>query len=374
MIAVFNMLLIVGAIQGFVFNIVTFLLRKKIEKPILFLNLFIFFISMNNLQTWLIENTYISSNFFLSYFRIPWYVLIVPMFYAFVRTYLGVEKRKRSFLPMSFFVFFIEFLSTSTMILLIQQKILLVENLEHYYSLEDAFTLGYSLFIFYNAITLIYNYDKLLIPVLSFDDLDWLKRFVRLGGLVMLLWLLSVLFNNFSVSIRSPYNYYPLRLGSSILIYWIGYQGFFRYVILKDRIDIRKELKKEIIQQNSRTKDLQKTQRQESVFHDVNTYILNNHKYLNPNFSLEKLSEELNIGTTKLSLLINQYSDYNFSDYLNKLRVEKAKILLKDSSYKAYTIVSIGLECGFNSKSTFYAAFKKFTDVTPTQFRKQIIT
>lgn len=51
MTAIFNFLLIAGALQGFVFNIATFLSRKKVEKPILFLNLMVLFLSLNNLQT-----------------------------------------------------------------------------------------------------------------------------------------------------------------------------------------------------------------------------------------------------------------------------------------------------------------------------------
>jgi len=71
-----------------------------------------------------------------------------------------------------------------------------------------------------------------------------------------------------------------------------------------------------------------------------------------------------------LSKLINNYSEYNFSDYINSLRVAQAKALLKDDDFDNYTIVAIGLECGFNSRSTFYTAFKKFTDLTPSEYRK----
>jgi len=70
-------------------------------------------------------------------------------------------------------------------------------------------------------------------------------------------------------------------------------------------------------------------------------------------------------------MLVNQFSEKNFSDYINSLRVDEAKKLLKNADFEAYTIVAIGLECGFNSKSTFYTAFKKFTGQTPTAYRKQ---
>ena len=104
---------------------------------------------------------------------------------------------------------------------------------------------------------------------------------------------------------------------------------------------------------------------------EYNNYIKKNKRFLDPTFSLERLSSEMGISTSKLSHLINQESGYNFPDYINLLRVEKAKKYLIKSDYSAYTIVAIGLECGFNSKSTFYSAFKKFTNVTPSEFKEQ---
>jgi AraC-like DNA-binding protein len=110
---------------------------------------------------------------------------------------------------------------------------------------------------------------------------------------------------------------------------------------------------------------------EENKFQQIRTYIEKNKRFRDPTFSLEKLASEMKISTSKLSHLINQESGYNFSDYINYLRVEKAKKYLTKPNYSAYTIVAIGLECGFNSKSTFYTAFKKFTHVTPSEFREK---
>jgi AraC-like DNA-binding protein len=109
----------------------------------------------------------------------------------------------------------------------------------------------------------------------------------------------------------------------------------------------------------------------ETKFQMIKNYIEKNKRFRDPLFSLEKLASEIGISTSKLSHLINQESGYNFSDYVNYLRVEKAKKYLTKSNYSAYTIVAIGLECGFNSKSTFYAAFKKFTSLTPSEFKEK---
>ena len=48
--------------------------------------------------------------------------------------------------------------------------------------------------------------------------------------------------------------------------------------------------------------------------------------------------------------------------------------MLVDAHYKNYTIESIGLECGFKSKSNFYITFKKLTGQTPNQYKSQKIS
>ena len=54
---------------------------------------------------------------------------------------------------------------------------------------------------------------------------------------------------------------------------------------------------------------------------------------------------------------------------MNGYRIEEAKKLLLDPKNKNFTILSVGFEAGFNSKTTFNTVFKKFTGLTPTEFR-----
>ncbi len=58
----------------------------------------------------------------------------------------------------------------------------------------------------------------------------------------------------------------------------------------------------------------------------------------------------------------------NFSDFVNNYRIEEFKSKIQDPGNKKYTILSIAMDCGFNSKSSFNTVFKKLTGQTPTQY------
>jgi len=63
--------------------------------------------------------------------------------------------------------------------------------------------------------------------------------------------------------------------------------------------------------------------------------------------------------------------DKSFYDYINHYRVEEARQLLIDPGKAGYKISSIAYDAGFNSVSTFNEVFRKFTGLTPSQFRKK---
>ncbi|MFO7891996.1 MAG: helix-turn-helix transcriptional regulator [bacterium] len=93
--------------------------------------------------------------------------------------------------------------------------------------------------------------------------------------------------------------------------------------------------------------------------------------YLSNNLSIQDLAEECGIPAYHLSQIINEQFNQNFFDFINRYRIEEAKKLLTDSVKKHYTILAVAYEVGFNSKSAFNKAFKKYTHETPSQFRDQ---
>ncbi|HOO71555.1 MAG TPA: helix-turn-helix domain-containing protein [Spirochaetota bacterium] len=91
--------------------------------------------------------------------------------------------------------------------------------------------------------------------------------------------------------------------------------------------------------------------------------------YSEEDITLQDLADELSLTIHQLSHLINENYNMNFNNFINSFRVEEAmKMLVEESSR---SIISIAHEVGFSSKSAFYAAFARFTGMTPTQYRKE---
>ncbi|WP_282089704.1 helix-turn-helix domain-containing protein [Aquimarina algiphila] len=108
-----------------------------------------------------------------------------------------------------------------------------------------------------------------------------------------------------------------------------------------------------------------------ATFAKINEYVLTEKKYLSPEINLHSIAMFFDISKGYISQLINVHAEKSFNDYINELRFEDSKKMLLDHHYNHYTIESIGLECGFKSKSNFYTTFKKFSGLTPNQYKKQ---
>ncbi|OQX88263.1 hypothetical protein B6D60_02390 [candidate division KSB1 bacterium 4484_87] len=93
--------------------------------------------------------------------------------------------------------------------------------------------------------------------------------------------------------------------------------------------------------------------------------------FLNHSLTIKELAERLNIPAYQLSQLINEHFGKNFFEFINSHRIEEAKQRLSDPKLSHYSILAIAYDAGFNSKSVFNTAFKKYTGMTPSEFRER---
>lgn len=102
----------------------------------------------------------------------------------------------------------------------------------------------------------------------------------------------------------------------------------------------------------------------------VAEYLESSEAYTNPNLSLKDVAKATGLSSKNLSRAINTVPEKSFFDLVNGLRVEKSKGLLLAKKERGYTLDTIAEECGFNSRFTFNAAFKRATGLTTSEWLK----
>lgn len=91
--------------------------------------------------------------------------------------------------------------------------------------------------------------------------------------------------------------------------------------------------------------------------------------FLEPNLKISDLAAKLNMPSHYLSQVLNEEMQTNFYDFINGYRVKEAGQRLLDKNYRHYSILAIGLDCGFTNKTTFNRTFKKITGLTPSEYQ-----
>ncbi len=110
-----------------------------------------------------------------------------------------------------------------------------------------------------------------------------------------------------------------------------------------------------------------------AIINDLKLFMDKEEPYLNPSLSIRNLAQQMNIPVRELSIAINHDLNQHFFDFVNEYRIKRAMHLLRDTNQPKLTVLEILYDVGFNSKSSFNTAFKKYTNVTPTQYRKQVV-
>lgn len=91
--------------------------------------------------------------------------------------------------------------------------------------------------------------------------------------------------------------------------------------------------------------------------------------YLDPELSILDVSNALHVPRHYVTQALNEKIGKNFYHFINTYRVAAAKQKLIDPKNDRFTVLAVGYDAGFNSKSSFNTLFKKYAGMTPTEFR-----
>jgi AraC-like DNA-binding protein len=94
--------------------------------------------------------------------------------------------------------------------------------------------------------------------------------------------------------------------------------------------------------------------------------------YLRPGITLNDVAIEIDLPAYLISPSVNKAYNKSFPEAVNFFRVTEVKRRLQNGDHKKLKIEGLATEAGFTTPSAFYAAFKKETGLTPTQFQKTL--
>ncbi|MEM9884650.1 MAG: helix-turn-helix domain-containing protein [Bacteroidota bacterium] len=154
-------------------------------------------------------------------------------------------------------------------------------------------------------------------------------------------------------------------LVTAIMIYFISIPGYTASHKIPVLVFSPKEEKKVASEETNTFPELEKWKYQ------IERLLEEEKIYLDPNVTLSSLAKKLKTNPSVLSKVINTGFKKNFNDFINSYRVEDVQQKIRQGEYEHFTLMSLAFDSGFNSKSTFNRAFKKFSGVSPKVFLEQ---
>jgi len=167
---------------------------------------------------------------------------------------------------------------------------------------------------------------------------------------------------------------FPHIDSESLMIHYVNVMTVISTVLLTSFLAIV-YTKKTHIEESMRNKKLQKNvedaenlERDKTLYNNIIEYLEKNKPFRNPDFNAQALAKALNSNVSYISRAISAGGDGDFRTLLNSFRINYAKSMLDGEAIEKYTIDYIYTEAGYKYRSTFNAAFKLITGMTPSDY------
>ena len=222
----------------------------------------------------------------------------------------------------------------------------------------------------------------------GYNDSIILKKKIEYVSKLKLLHETDKLLNNIRIQ-KQKLNEYNLKTRFLIVVMILVLIALIIFILLYKRIQISyKKIVKESVQSLRMEKEIKLLRQKlsmefnhkknnsatiknsDKIYYEIIKLLEENKLYTDHTFTLNKLSELIDVNRTYISNIINLKTGDSFVKLVNTYRVEEAKQMLMNEENKNLTLEAIGKSSGFKSTSSFYRVFKKETGVTPSFFIK----
>jgi AraC-like DNA-binding protein len=299
----------------------------------------------------------------------PTFLLIAPLLWFYTKELIGEHVKRNGKLIFHFFPFLLIVVLSLTL-RSVNSELAFMQFLEHHQRLINVVfwvivVVQFSSYLFFIRKKWI-AYQEFVKQELSNKegvDISWVRFFMIVFLLINVFFLFSLfVVIHFPVG---PWHPKTTALIFSLSVFALGYKGILQKELFQSGEPIVRD---NIIEPSLNAEN--KIDKQ--LIDRLLLYMIEKRPYLDAELTLSSLAKDLNISRSQLSILINDGMGDNFYDFVNKYRVEEVKRLMVDPQVKNYSLLGIALEAGFKSKSTFNLIFKRFTGLTPTEYRKNL--
>ncbi len=195
----------------------------------------------------------------------------------------------------------------------------------------------------------------------------FIKVIISFMVIAWLLWCYNFIGDQLEITVYVFFQYRSLWIVLALLTYLFGY-----YMLSHQQLFQVDEMEGDGKKALSIAK-YQSSPAQDEVYDQVKSrleHLMQEEKpFKEPGLTLESLAKKVGTNRVILSRVINESYGKNFFDYVNHYRIEEF-IEIAKRDRKSFTFTGMAYDVGFNTRTTFYKAFKKFTNTTPKLYFK----
>lgn len=217
------------------------------------------------------------------------------------------------------------------------------------------------------------NYKKQITNFYSFEsgriNLNWLL-FLALSFFILSH--IIILASAYHIQVKHLFNIELFRSGSLLFfVYILSFGGLKQQQLVSEKspILLNNKLSHDKASSDRYKKSGLKDDQAEIYLQRLVDYMNQEEAWKDNELSVAKLAEHTEIPKYYITQILNEKLQKNFYTFINEYRTEHAQKLIKSPKYKNWSLLAIAYECGFNSKSAFNNFFKKYTDMTPSEYK-----
>ncbi|HEX7871154.1 MAG TPA: helix-turn-helix domain-containing protein [Chryseobacterium sp.] len=367
-----NIAVFQGAILGFVI-LKSSLFNSKSNKYLAFLLFALSIVLLNHVFE--IEGVFASYPLLLFIDNIDW-VFLLPVFtFLFIINRINDDVKNKQ----KVYLYYIPFVYNS-----ILNTVICLDTVAGIYEIPESYMplinilqiLQFLLAIIIILFLPFYSYFMVK-HLKNIEEKKWVVTLLTMMYMLLLVWFTTYLVGSFfqtdTSSVMSA-----VAIFATFFIHWTAYIGVYKYRLAKNKNAVYNFLKSDfsvlsgglqIVESNIPQEYKESITADNSYFQKLEFLCKENHIYTDSTLNREKVAEKLGISAGYLSQIVNTITEDNFANYINQYRVEAVKEMISDPEFENYTLLTMGLEAGFTSKTTFYNSFKKVTGQTPNEYK-----